>query len=194
VIRPLLLLALILAAGLLLGAAGTPSRAPASADAARVPAHAAMTGPGPPMSGSQAEPRHAPVPPGQGGNFRPHPHRSPVAPQSTARLARRQTARRQLARTGMITLSAGDTLWQLAARYHTTVAALQGLNRLGGSTMIYAGRHLLVPAAPPGPAGTLSRQADRSRAAGGPRLAGQAPAGGRAPAAGMPGPAPGGRL
>lgn len=39
----------------------------------------------------------------------------------------------------------GDTLWALAGRYGTTVEALQRLNGLGSSTLIYAGRHLLVP-------------------------------------------------
>ena len=44
-----------------------------------------------------------------------------------------------------IKIQYGDTLWALAARYGTTVEALQRLNGLGASTLIYAGRHLLVP-------------------------------------------------
>ena len=39
----------------------------------------------------------------------------------------------------------GDTLSELAARHHTTVAVLQALNHMGGSTTIYAGDTLLVP-------------------------------------------------
>lgn len=44
----------------------------------------------------------------------------------------------------MITLQRGDTLSELARRHGTTVAALQALNRLGGSTTIYAGQQLRV--------------------------------------------------
>lgn len=47
--------------------------------------------------------------------------------------------------TRMITLVPGDTLWALAIRYHTSVAALQSLNGLGGSTLIMAGAPLRVP-------------------------------------------------
>jgi len=55
-------------------------------------------------------------------------------------------------RTGMITLSAGDTLSGLALSYGTTVRALQELNGLGTSTLIYADASFRVPAA----AGTVS--------------------------------------
>jgi murein DD-endopeptidase MepM/ murein hydrolase activator NlpD len=47
-----------------------------------------------------------------------------------------------------VRLRGGDTLWGLARRYGTTVAALQRLNRLGTSTMIYAGAVLEVPGGP----------------------------------------------
>lgn len=39
----------------------------------------------------------------------------------------------------------GDTLSALALRHHTTVATLQALNHMGGSTTVYAGGTLLVP-------------------------------------------------
>jgi N-acetylmuramoyl-L-alanine amidase len=39
----------------------------------------------------------------------------------------------------------GDTLWALARRFHTTVAALQAANDLGTSTLIDAGRDLVIP-------------------------------------------------
>jgi cell wall-associated NlpC family hydrolase len=44
-----------------------------------------------------------------------------------------------------IQLQQGDTLGALAARYHTTVTALQNANHLGASTLIYAGAHLTIP-------------------------------------------------
>jgi len=44
-----------------------------------------------------------------------------------------------------IRIRPGDTLSELAHRHRTTVAALQVLNHLGGSTTIYAGEQLLVP-------------------------------------------------
>lgn len=44
-----------------------------------------------------------------------------------------------------ITLRWGDTLWALARTHGTTVAALQALNGLGRSTLIYAGHPLRVP-------------------------------------------------
>jgi peptidoglycan DL-endopeptidase CwlO len=47
-----------------------------------------------------------------------------------------------------ITLHRGDTLWALSRSHATTVATLQALNDLGHSTLIYAGRTLLLPATP----------------------------------------------
>lgn len=48
-----------------------------------------------------------------------------------------------------VTLHPGDTLWGLAQRYGTTVAALQQLNHLGDSTLIYAGARLQVSGSVP---------------------------------------------
>ncbi|MFI2764310.1 NlpC/P60 family protein [Streptomyces echinatus] len=45
-------------------------------------------------------------------------------------------------------LRPGDTLWALARTHGTTVKALQRLNHLGSSTLIYAGQPLRVPAKP----------------------------------------------
>jgi LysM repeat protein len=59
----------------------------------------------------------------------------------------------------------GDTLSALALRHHTTVAALQALNHMGGSTTIYAGDTLLVPgtaAASPAAPRTVTRTTLRS--------------------------------
>ncbi|WNM32761.1 NlpC/P60 family protein [Streptomyces sp. Li-HN-5-11] len=74
----------------------------------------------------------------------PHPvSRSTL--QAVAHTATRHTA--------AIRLRPGDTLWGLAHRYGTTVAALQQANRLGTSTLIYAGHRLTIPT----PAGPTAR-------------------------------------
>ncbi|MGW2595473.1 C40 family peptidase [Streptomyces sp. NPDC001515] len=46
----------------------------------------------------------------------------------------------------VVTLKTGDTLYALARTHTTTVKALQRLNGLGSSTLIYAGHALRVPA------------------------------------------------
>lgn len=54
---------------------------------------------------------------------------------------------------GVIRIKRGDTLSELARQHHTTVAVLQALNHMGGSTTIYAGDTLVVPGeAAPAPA------------------------------------------
>lgn len=45
----------------------------------------------------------------------------------------------------VIRIRPGDTLSAIAVRHHTSVAALQALNHMGGSTTIYAGGTLLLP-------------------------------------------------
>jgi len=45
----------------------------------------------------------------------------------------------------VIRIRPGDTLSELARKHHTTVATLQALNHMGGSTVIYAGDTLIVP-------------------------------------------------
>ncbi|WP_293988251.1 NlpC/P60 family protein [Streptomyces sp.] len=59
--------------------------------------------------------------------------------------ARLHSPTRRTART--VLLRPGDTLWELAHRYGTTVAALQRANHLGTSTLIRAGDRLTIPAA-----------------------------------------------
>jgi LysM repeat protein len=72
-------------------------------------------------------------------------------------------------RAGSIVLHRGDTLWGLARRYGTTVAALQHLNNLGHSTLIRAGATLQVPARATSayrPAASTSRPWDTTPPAG----------------------------
>jgi cell wall-associated NlpC family hydrolase len=68
----------------------------------------------------------------------------PAAPAAAARPVLKPTA--ATAATTRVTLHPGDTLWALARTHGTTVTALQALNGLGRSTLIYAGHTLLVPA------------------------------------------------
>ncbi|MCI0478407.1 MAG: LysM peptidoglycan-binding domain-containing protein [Anaerolineales bacterium] len=42
-------------------------------------------------------------------------------------------------------VQSGDTLFAIAARYHTTVAAIKQLNKLGESDLIQVGQKLLIP-------------------------------------------------
>ncbi len=58
---------------------------------------------------------------------------------------------------GWIRVRRGDTLWELARKYGTTVEALKQLNHIGGNNVIYAGQRLKVGtiptfAKPPAPA------------------------------------------
>lgn len=49
--------------------------------------------------------------------------------------------------TGTIRVKAGDTLWEIAQRHHTTVDVLRRLNDLPGAGTIYVGELLKVPVA-----------------------------------------------
>jgi Zn-dependent protease with chaperone function len=49
----------------------------------------------------------------------------------------------------VVTVQPGDTLAAYAARYSTTVAAIQRANHLGAATLIRVGERLLIPAADP---------------------------------------------
>ncbi|MEV5959721.1 LysM peptidoglycan-binding domain-containing protein [Streptomyces sp. NPDC051987] len=76
-----------------------------------------------------------------------HPVRAvphPARPARRARPARHRAA--AAASRSFLRLRPGDTLWAIARGHATTVAALQHLNRLGRSTLIYAGRTLQLPA------------------------------------------------
>lgn len=82
---------------------------------------------GGPRAESTTGPGAAPVP--------AQPERAPAITESPAPAPVVET----------ITLRWGDTLWGLAREHGTTVAALQELNGLGQSTLIYAGHPLRVP-------------------------------------------------
>ena len=49
------------------------------------------------------------------------------------------------AATNVVRVKRGDTLSEIARRYHTSVAALRELNRIPGNNVIYAGQNLRVP-------------------------------------------------
>ena len=52
----------------------------------------------------------------------------------------------------VVTVRRGDTLWDIAVRHRTSVAALVEKNRLaGGGGVIHAGQRILVPGKPPSP-------------------------------------------
>lgn len=72
----------------------------------------------------------------------PRPH-APTRPKRTPKPAPAAPAQPQ--DSAVIRLQWGDTLWALARDHGTTVAALQELNGLGDSTLIYAGQPLRVP-------------------------------------------------
>lgn len=61
---------------------------------------------------------------------------------------------------GLIRISRGDTLSELAQRYGTTVSALRAANGLGSSDRIYAGATLVLPSART--AATTSRTTERT--------------------------------
>jgi LysM repeat protein len=60
----------------------------------------------------------------------------------------------------LVRVRAGDSLWELAKRHHTTVAVLRKLNDLPGNGTIYIGDLLKVPTPPPPPA-PVFRTVDR---------------------------------
>jgi LysM repeat protein len=59
----------------------------------------------------------------------------------------------------VIRIKAGDSLWEIARRHHTTVATLRALNDLPGNGTIYAGALLKVPSSR---GGTASRRVETS--------------------------------
>jgi len=61
----------------------------------------------------------------------------------------------------VIRIHRGDTLSALAKKHHTTVAVLQALNHMGGSTTIYTGDTLLVPGTASAPRPRAQRPASR---------------------------------
>jgi cell wall-associated NlpC family hydrolase len=122
----------LLAAVLALLAAVTVCTAPHDASAAR-PAAAPLRLTARPDALTPAAPRAD----------HPAVGRAHAASRGAARPVTRHAVHRT-ART--IRLRPGDTLWSLARRHGTTVAALQHANRLGTSTLIHAGGRLTIPA------------------------------------------------
>ncbi|MFG3208029.1 NlpC/P60 family protein [Streptomyces sp. NPDC048192] len=146
---PLRVLTGLLAAVLALLAAVTVCPGPHDASAAR-PAAAPIRLPARPDASAPAALRADHPAPAVG---RPH-----AASRSAARPVTHHTAR-------TIRLRPGDTLWSLARRYGTTVAALQHTNHLGTSSLIYAGGRLNVPASARPAAGPGSGHPRRHHAA-----------------------------
>jgi peptidoglycan endopeptidase LytF len=62
-------------------------------------------------------------------------------------------------RTGYL-VEEGETLTQIAQRFHTTESELRRLNRLGDSDNIYAGRYILVPFIRQAPGGNILARGD----------------------------------
>jgi LysM repeat protein len=88
--------------------------------------------------------------------------RTQISPRRALRLARTVAAPLLVAALvtagspgwGLYTIKQGDTLSEIAARYHTTVAKLVQVNRLpGNGNLIFAGRALKVPGAAAGTGG-----------------------------------------
>src|SRR6187200_2245593 len=64
---------------------------------------------------------------------------------SSSRIAVVGLAFLALLSTGAHTVRAGETLSEIAAANHTTVAALAAANHLSDTDLIYAGQHLTMP-------------------------------------------------
>ncbi|WP_406440951.1 NlpC/P60 family protein [Streptomyces sp. NBC_00631] len=119
----------------------------------------ALTGASPAAHGTatrSAHGTHAPTATHIAARRTPHP------------AAKRRSPAPRAPRTAL--LRPGDTLWGLAHRYGTTVAALQRANHLGSSTLIRAGDRLTIPAQGAG-------SGDRPKAHTAPAPAAPAPAG-----------------
>ena len=68
--------------------------------------------------------------------------------------------------TANYTVRAGDTLFSIATRYHTSVATLAQLNGIVNPMMIYVGQPLTVPAAPASPIAPTPTATTQSNPAG----------------------------
>ncbi|WP_436953774.1 C40 family peptidase [Streptomyces sp. SudanB182_2057] len=83
------------------------------------------------------------------GPSAPEPARTkPTETTETAEPAEEDTTDARSVKVEKVTLRPGDSLWALARTHGTSVKALQQLNDLGSTTLIYAGRTLQVPAQP----------------------------------------------
>ncbi|MER6999823.1 LysM peptidoglycan-binding domain-containing C40 family peptidase [Streptomyces sp. NPDC000410] len=87
----------------------------------------------------------------------------PTKPVAPAKPAKPPVKPAKPAAVKKVTLHRGDTLFALAGEHGTTVKALQRLNGLGTSTLIYAGDTFRVPAEP-GPGSVRAPQAAPAKA------------------------------
>ncbi len=80
-------------------------------------------------------------------------------PPTTARPGPAPSTAPAIATGGTVTVRSGDTLTSIAARYHTTVAALMAANKITNPNLVFAGARLTLPGPvlPPGwgPTGPL---------------------------------------
>ncbi|MFE7711870.1 NlpC/P60 family protein [Streptomyces sp. NPDC057486] len=88
----------------------------------------------------------------------PEPAPQVPTPGPTQKPAGPGTAEAKPAGVKKVTVRPGDTLWALAHKHGTTVKALQKLNSLGTSTLIYAGDTLRVPSTAAEPRGGASHR------------------------------------
>lgn len=162
----LVLFALSWLAGVLLAAHGPTG---SSSPAARPTVTLAPQGPTVPEP-SQVEPTQPTPEPSQ-----VEPTRPAQKPAHHAEAAASRTGAAKRVEVRKIVLRPGDTLYALAGQHGTTVKALQRLNALGTSTLIYAGDTFRVPAET-GPAQETRKD----------RLADRAPSASAKPAAKSP--------
>lgn len=96
-------------------------------------------------SSPAAQPAVTPAPQGPTVPAHVEPTRPAQKPAQPAEAADSRTGAAKRAEVRKVVLRPGDTLYALAGRYGTTVKALQRLNALGASTLIYAGDTFRVP-------------------------------------------------
>ena len=122
--------------------AAAPDHTASASAGTRAPAHQAApapTGTQPGSTTSSPAPGTQPTAPAQ-----PYTPVTPTQPNKTV-VSAPAPLKTATPATVQVKIGHGDTLWALARHYGTTVAALQSVNGLGTSTLIYAGRYLRVP-------------------------------------------------
>ncbi len=65
--------------------------------------------------------------------------------QSTSTKSYAANVKNQTGSTGKYTVKKGDTLWEIAKKYGTTISEIRELNGLGRSSQIYIGQRLIIP-------------------------------------------------
>ena len=71
-----------------------------------------------------------------------------------------------VAATATYTVASGDTVWDIAQQYKTTVAAIISANGLGSDAVIHVGDHLTIPGAAPSTVTTVSKSTKVTTASG----------------------------